>query len=149
MRMVCVVIVVQNPVLTSPSEHLTLTAEPAPMLPRRCRWSAVVQDPPQPLKPCGFSQAFLDAYCGINSPNGHSRCFTVVITVCAALLIAAVIYQPRLAAKQQDYSYFDHVLSPSRYETYPGEPVLLTYYLKVCVASESGAGGGGGGLLTR
>jgi hypothetical protein len=77
------------------------------------------------------------AYGAINSCNGYSRLLTITLTTCATLLVFAIVYQPDLtfsAARNLDYYYFDHVLSPSRTDDNVGRiavPAALLYYIKV------------------
>jgi hypothetical protein len=77
------------------------------------------------------------AYSAINSCNGYSRLLTITLTTCATLLVFAIVYQPDLtfsSARNLDYYYFDHVLSPSRTDDSVGRiavPAALLYYIKV------------------
>ena len=84
-----------------------------------------------------FDANLRTAYTAINSCNGYSRLFTIALTTCATLLVFAIVYQPDLtfsSARNLDYYYFDHVLSPSRTDDSVGRvaiPVALLYYIKV------------------
>lgn len=63
---------------------------------------------------------------------------TIFTSSTAALLIAAIVWQPPLeeaAAKQLDYNYFDFALSPTLTYNSPNEPTQLFYYLKVMALS--------------
>jgi hypothetical protein len=87
---------------------------------------------------CAPLQAVVEAYSTVNSANGYSRWYTILVSTSAALLIAAMVWQPPLetaAARQLDYCYFDFALSPTKTAAWDGDPVLFWYWAKVMFLS--------------
>lgn len=73
----------------------------------------------------------------MNSPSGYSRLYTVAITASAALLIAAIVWQPSVrASAQHDHAWLDNPTSPVKDDPNISQHAqVVVYYLKVMAIS--------------